>query len=106
MSTVYSGYSAGWKPSGSSIYKKYRARLDYSLVSETATTITYMAVLYVNINSPVNAPYTGTLNIGGTTYTGSCSTVFGETNTVTCVSAKTKTFNKGFSSPFFLFKSI
>ena len=95
MSTVYSGYSKGWKPKGSDIYKKYRARLDYSLVSETATTITYMAVLYVNINSSVNAPYTGTLNIGGTTYTGSCSTVFGEGNTVTCVSAKTKTFNKG-----------
>ena len=95
MATVYSGYSAGWKPSGSDIYKKYRARLDYSLVSETATTITYRAILYVNINSSVNAPYTGTLNIGGTTYTGSCSTVFGEGNTVTCVSAKTKTFNKG-----------
>ena len=95
MSTVYSGYSVGWKPKGSDIYKKYRARLDYSLVSETATTITYRAILYVNINSSVNAPYTGTLNIGGTTYTGSCSTVFGEGNTVTCVSAKTKTFNKG-----------
>lgn len=95
MATVYSGYSAGWKPSGSDIYKKYRARLDYSLVSETATTITYRAVLYVNINSSVSAPYSGTLNIGGTTYTGSCKTVFGETNTVTCVSAKTKTFNKG-----------
>ena len=95
MATVYSGYSKGWKPSGSDIYKKYRARLDYSLVSETATTITYRAILYVNINSSVNAPYTGTLNIGGTTYTGSCKTVFGETNTVTCVSAKTKTFNKG-----------
>lgn len=95
MATVYSGYSKGWKPSGSDIYKKYRARLDYSLVSETATTITYRAILYVNINSSVNAPYTGTLNIGGTTYTGSCETVFGEGNTVTCVSAKTKTFNKG-----------
>jgi uncharacterized repeat protein (TIGR02543 family) len=95
MSTVYSGYSKGWKPVGSDIYKKYRARLDYSLVSETATTITYRAVLYVNINSSVNASYSGTLNISGTTYTGSCKTVFGETNTVTCVSAKTKTFNKG-----------
>ena len=95
MATVYSGYSKGWKPKGSDIYKKYRARLDYSLVSETATTITYMAVLYVNINSPVNAPYTGTLNLAGSIYTGSCSTVFGEGNTVTCVSAKTKTFNKG-----------
>ena len=95
MSTVYSGYSKGWKPKGSDIYKKYRARLDYSLVSETATTITYRAILYVNINSSVSAPYTGTLNLAGSTYNGSCETVFGEGNTVTCVSAKTKTFNKG-----------
>ena len=95
MATVYSGYSKGWKPSGSDIYKKYRARVDYSVSAETPTTITYRAILYVNINSSVNAPYTGTLNIGGTTYTGSCKTVFGEGNTVTCVSAKTKTFNKG-----------
>lgn len=95
MATVYSGYSKGWKPKGSDIYKKYRARVDYSVSAETPTTITYRAILYVNINSSVNAPYTGTLNIGGTTYTGSCSTVFGEGNTVTCVSAKTKTFNKG-----------
>ena len=95
MATVYSGYSKGWKPSGSDIYKKYRARLDYSLVSETATTITYKATLYVNINSTVKASYSGTLNISGTSYTGSCKTVLGEGNTVTCVSAKTKTFNKG-----------
>ena len=95
MSTVYSGYSKGWKPSGSDYYKKYRARLDYSLVSETATTITYKATLYVNINSSVNASYSGTLNLSGSTYTGSCKTVLGEGNTVTCVSAKTKTFNKG-----------
>ena len=95
MATVYSGYSKGWKPSGSDIYRKYRARVDYSVSAETPTTITYRAILYVNINSSVNASYSGTLNISGTTYTGSCKTVFGETNTVTCVSAKTKTFNKG-----------
>ena len=95
MATVYSGYSKGWKPKGSDIYKKYRARVDYSVSAETPTTITYRAILYVNINSSVNASYSGTLNISGTTYTGSCKTVFGETNTVTCVSAKTKTFNKG-----------
>ena len=95
MATVYSGYSKGWKPSGSDIYKKYRARVDYSVSAETPTTITYRAILYVNINSPVSAPYTGTLNLAGSIYTGSCSTVFGEGNTVTCVSAKTKTFNKG-----------
>lgn len=95
MATVYSGYSKGWKPSGSDIYKKYRARVDYSVSAETPTTITYRAILYVNINSPVTASYSGTLNISGTSYTGSCKTVFGEGNTVTCVSAKTKTFNKG-----------
>ena len=95
MATVYSGYSKGWKPKGSDIYKKYRARLDYSVSAETPTTVTYKAILYVNINSSVNAPYTGTLNLAGSTYTGSCETVFGEGNTVTCVSAKTKTFNKG-----------
>ena len=95
MATVYSGYSKGWKPSGSDIYKKYRARVDYSVSAETPTTITYRATLYVNINSTVNASYSGTLNISGTSYTGSCKTVLGEGNTVTCVSAKTKTFNKG-----------
>ena len=95
MATVYSGYSKGWKPSGSDIYKKYRARVDYSVSAETPTTITYRAILYVNINSSVSASYSGTLNISGTTYTGSCKTIFGKTNTVTCVSAKTKTFKKG-----------
>lgn len=95
MATVYSGYSKGWKPSGSDIYKKYRARVDYSVSAETPTTITYRAVLYVNINSTVNASYSGTLNLGGASYTGSCKTVLGEGNTVTCVSAKTKTFAKG-----------
>ena len=95
MATVYSGYSKGWKPSGSDISKKYRARVDYSVSAETPTTITYRAILYVNINSSVTASYSGTLNIGGTSYTGSCKTVFGEGNTVTCISTKTKTFNKG-----------
>ena len=95
MATVYSKYSKGWKPKGSDIYKKYRARVDYSVSAETPTTITYRAILYVNINSSVSASYSGTLNISGTSYTGSCKTVFGETKTVTCVSAKTKTFNKG-----------
>ena len=95
MATVYSGYSKGWKPSGSDIYKKYRARVDYSVSAETPTTITYRAILYVNINSSVTASYSGTLNIGGKSYTGSCKTVFGEGNTVTCISTKTKTFNKG-----------
>ena len=95
MATVYSGYSKGWKPKGSNVYKKYRARVDYSVSAETPTTITYRAILYVNINSSVTASYSGTLNIGGKSYTGSCKTVSGERKTVTCISTKTKTFNKG-----------
>lgn len=95
MATVYSGYSKGWKPVGSDYYKKYRARVDYSVSAETPTTITYRAVLYVNINSSVTASYSGTLNLSGTSYTGSCKTEFKEGNTVTCISAKTKTFHKG-----------
>ena len=94
MAAVYSGYSKGWKPKGSDYYKKYRARVDYSVSAETPTTITYKAILYVNINSSVSASYSGTLNLGGTSYTGSCKTMFGKGNTVTCISAKTKTFAK------------
>ena len=98
MSTVYSGYSAGWKPVNANVYRKYRARLDYSVSAETDTTITYKAVLYVNINSSVSASYSGTLNLAGSTYSGSCETKYKSDNpvkTVTCVSAKTKTFTKG-----------
>lgn len=98
MATVYSGYSKGWKPSGADLYRKYRARVDYSVSAETATTITYKAILYVNIDHSVSASYSGTLNLAGSTYTGTCETKYKESNpvkTVTCVSAKTKTFAKG-----------
>ena len=98
MTTVYSRYSAGWKPANANVYRKYRARLDYSVSAETDTTITYKAVLYVNINSSVSASYSGTLNLAGSTYSGSCETKYKSDNpvkTVTCVSAKTKTFTKG-----------
>lgn len=98
MTTVYSGYSAGWLPSGAKVARKYRARLDYSVSAETDTTITYKAVLYVNIDHSVNGTYSGTLNLAGTTYSGSCTTKYSSSNpvnTVTCVSAKTKTFTKG-----------
>ena len=97
MATVYSSYSAGWKPVNANVYRKYRARLDYIVSEETYTTITYQAVLYVNINSSVTASYSGTLNLDGETYSGSCETTYSSSNpvnTVTCVSAKTKTFTK------------
>lgn len=98
MATVYSAYSKGWLPSGGNLYRKYRARLDYSVSAETATTITYRAVLYVNINHSIGASYSGTLNLAGSTYTGSCETEHKSSNpvnTVICVSAKSKTFAKG-----------
>lgn len=95
MATVYSGYSGKWRPQGSSVDKHYRARLDYWVSAETDTTITYAAAVYVNINSSVNSDYTGGLNLGGTEYSGGCSTVFGKDTTVLCINTKTKTFNKG-----------
>ena len=95
MATVYSNYSPGWKPRGSSVYKKYRAKLVYALASETDSTVTYNATLYVNLNSSVSASYSGTLNLGGTTYSGTVSSVFGEGKEWLCVSKKSKAFTKG-----------
>lgn len=96
MTTVYSGWSDTWKPSGSSVYKKYRARLDYT-TSYTETTFTCKATTYVNINSPVDASYSGKeWATNGTTYTGSASTVFSSGNTtVTIISQKTYTWARG-----------
>lgn len=90
MSIAYSGYSAE-----SDEGKKYRAMLYYSVYSETDTTITYEATLYVNINSSVTASYWGTLDFHGTPYTGYCKTVSGEQTTVICVANVVKTFEKG-----------
>lgn len=95
MATVYSAWSGGWKPKGSSVYKKYRAKLEYSAVAETAKTITYRCTLYVNINSSVSGNYSGTLNAAGQTANGSCSTTYGDDKTVVCVKAVTKEFAKG-----------
>ena len=86
----YSGYSAE-----SDEGKKYRAMLLYYVESETAASITYRAVLYVDVNSSVTASYSGTLNIAGAVYTGTCETVLGESTTVTCVNPPLKWFNKG-----------
>ncbi len=88
--TKYSGYSAG-----SDEGKKYRAMLLYYVESETASSITYRATLYVDVNSSVTASYSGTLNISGSIYTGTCETVAGGSTTVTCVNPPLKTFNKG-----------
>ena len=86
----YSGYSAG-----SDEGKKYRAMILYYVESETATSITYRAILYVDVNSSVTASYSGTLNIAGAVYTDTCETVLGESTTVTCVNPPLKIFSKG-----------
>ena len=90
MSTAYSGWSGGWKPSGSSVYKKYRAILQYS-VTTTDDKVSVYAYVQLNINSPVTASYSGRLRAtNGTTYTGSASTDFDKgTTTATIVGGHT-----------------
>lgn len=88
--TKYSGYSAE-----SDEGKKYRAELLYYVDSETATSITYRAILYVNVNSSVTASYSGTLNIGGEVFTNTCETEVGGANRVLCVNPPLKWFSKG-----------
>lgn len=86
----YSRYSAK-----SDEGKQYRAMLLYYVDSETATSITYGATLYVNVNSSVTASYSGRLNISGLVYTDTCETVAGGSTTVTCVNPHLEQFIKG-----------
>ena len=88
--TKYSGYSAE-----SDEGKKYRAELSYYVDSETPTSITYRAILYVNVNSSVTASYSGTLNIGGEVSTNTCETEAGGSTRVVCVNPPLKRFSKG-----------
>lgn len=97
MATVYSNYSSGWKPSGSSVTKKYRSRLDYSTSSGT-TSVTITASCYANINSPVNAPVSGSLNLAGSSYSGSGNFDFDGSTTLRMVSSKSKTISRGKSA--------
>lgn len=98
MTTVYSGYSKGWKPSGADVYRKYRARLDYWESGRTNTTITYSARVYLNIDHSVTVSstyYYGGLNLSGTTASGKCQTKFKGATTVLCVGTISKTFTRG-----------
>ena len=88
--TKYSGYSAE-----SDEGKKYRAALLYYVDSETPTSITYRAILYVNVNSSVTASYSGTLNIGGEVSTNTCETEADGSTRVVCVNPPLKWFSKG-----------
>lgn len=92
MSTSYVEYSRYSAESDEG--KRYRAMLLYYVDSETSTSITYGAALYVNVNSSVTASYSGKLNISGMRYTGTCETVLGGSTTVNCVNPHLKTFSK------------
>ena len=88
MATTYSGWSDTWRPSGSSVDKKYRARLDTSTGSN-ATQFWVTATVYININSKVDGYYKGRVaGSSQTTYTsGQVNTTFSSGNlTVTAIS--------------------
>lgn len=91
---IYSGYNAtGWKPSGSSYYKHYRAWLEYWTSATSETAVTVAGYMGVNIDSSVNATYTGYLgasNYG--TVSASGSTVFKNGNTVTLIGTHTYSY--------------
>lgn len=96
--TIYSGWSSAWRPSGSSYDKKYRSFLTYTITT-SSTQVVVKASSGVNINSSVAASFTGTLAATGyNTYSGSTSTAFGETKTKTIISTKTFTYKRGASA--------
>lgn len=57
MATVYSGWSANWKPSGSSVNKKFRTWLTYT-TSTSNTHVTITASMGIELNSAVTATFT------------------------------------------------
>lgn len=98
MATVYSEWSGGWKPKGANVARKFRTRLDYWVSQETNTTITYGAKVYLNLNASIGSDWRGDLNLGGSTYSGTGSSVYEKDKTVLLVSTKYKTFTKGETS--------
>lgn len=98
MSTVYSGWSSGWKPSGSSVTKKFRSKLTYS-TSSTNEKVTVTASVAVNLNSSVSASFeAGLFDSKSYDYWKTGKTVFGESNTVTIISDKKISYNRTTSS--------
>ena len=87
MATTYSNWSDTWRPSGSSVDKKYRARLDTS-VGYDNTRYWVTATVYVNINSTVEAWYWGRVSASSqSTYTsGKVTTAFNGATTVYAIS--------------------
>lgn len=99
MATVYSAWSRTWWPDGADVARKFRARLDYGVSSETDTTIQYWARVYVELNATISTSWTGYLTFDSdSTYSASGKTVYKKDKVVQLVSAKYKTYTKGTSA--------
>ena len=99
MATVYSAWSKAWLPKDAKAKRKFRARLDYGVNSETDTTIQYWARVYVEINPTLSTNWTGYLRFDSdSTHSASGKTVYKKDKVVQLVSAKYKTYTKGASA--------
>ena len=99
MATAYSAWSKEWLPKDAKAKRKFRARLDYGVNSETDTTIQYWARVYVEINPTLSTNWTGYLRFDSdSTYSASGKTYYQKDKVVRLVSTKYKTYTKGTSA--------
>lgn len=99
MATVYSAWSKEWLPKDAKAKRKFRARLDYGVNSETDTTIQYWARVYVELNSTLSTNWTGYLRFDSdSTVSASGKTYYKKDKVVRLVSTKYKTYTKGTSA--------
>lgn len=99
MTTAYSAWSKEWLPKDAKAKRRFRARLDYGVNSETDTTIQYWARVYVEINPTLSTNWTGYLRFDSdSTYSASGKTYYKKDKVVQLVSTKYKTYTKGTSA--------
>ena len=99
MATVYSAWSKEWLPKGAKAKRRFRARLDYGVNSETDTTIQYWARVYVELNSTLSTDWTGYLRFDSdSTVSASGKTYYQKAKVVQLISTKYKTYTKGTSA--------
>ena len=99
MATVYSAWSKEWLPKDAKAKRKFRARLDYGVNSETDTTIQYWARVYVEINPTLSTDWKGYLRFDSdSTVSASGKTYYKKAKVVQLISTKYKTYTKGTSA--------
>lgn len=99
MTTAYSAWSKEWLPKDAKAKRRFRARLDYGVNSETDTTIQYWARVYVEINPTLSTNWTGYLRFDSdSTVSASGKTYYKKDKVVQLVSTKYKTYTKGTSA--------